>query len=193
MISNTDRERKYRYIDLLVIRARKGNAPSLNKLLELFNKLIYKISTRIHYRSHGKISIEELHRSGQQEFRRLTLMCYIPNGRAHFNRYIESAVHAELWKYYRPLTKDCSADYMENLLHTEEMTDPIVSQSVSYAIINLSQSEQKIITDCVMNGRQCTQEAKLLGVSKVRVSQIKNRALKKLRNIVESMGINENS
>ena len=186
------RERKLRYIDCLVTRARQGNVGSLNILLKLFDKLIYKIAIRIHHRTHGKLSVEELHEAGQQEFRRLTLMHYTPGGLAHFNRYIESAVHAEVWKFYRPLAKDYITSYINDIPDQtgKEILDTVAMEMASYALINLSQAEQKIVKDCVMNGRTCADEAKLLGVSKVRVSQVKNNALRKLKIMMNSRGIN---
>lgn len=194
----TPRQRKLRLIDKLVTKSRNGSTHCLNALLVLFDPLLIKISSRIHHRMHGRISIEELHVSSRQEFMRLTLMGYTPNGKAHFNRYIQSAVHAELWKMYRRFGKDTPSSPEDlavvtdtNRITTEQPDDTSARYIVRYMLVHLTSKERKIIRDCVMNGKQCKQEAKDMHLSQVRVSQIKSKALKKLRELAKQNGFSE--
>ena len=159
----------------------------------MFDPLILKISARIHHRVHGRIAVDELHEAGKQEFRKLTLLTYIPHGKSQFNRYIESYLHAELWKLFKPLIRETPTpiedlDFIADQ-DTNHVSNKHAENIASYAMINLSCSEKRIIKDCVIGGMSNVEESKNMGISKVRVSQLKSKALKRLKQVMESYGI----
>ena len=192
---NIPRDKKLKLIDFLVARARNGSVRSLNILLVLFDPLILKISNRIYHRTHGNVQVDELHESGKCEFMRLTLMNYTPGGAAKYNRYIESHVHAELWKMYRHVVRHIATD--QDKLDTIAITTPAyVSDGTAeaiaaYSMVNLSSAEKHVIKECVMGNTLASNVAREMGISSVRVSHIKTHALAKMRHMMYELGITE--
>ncbi len=90
-------------INNLVIKVKQGNKEAGNELIVLFNPLIYKISSRIHYRYGQIFPTEEIIRQARLALVYLTYEKYTPDGKAKYNYFIKQHLHAYLINIYRPI------------------------------------------------------------------------------------------
>lgn len=189
---------KLQLIETLVLRAKKNDREAIKQLLKLFNPLICKLSQQIYIR-YGKIfPIENIIRQSRCALVFLTVIHYIPKGKARYPYFIKKALHAHLVQLYRPIYT-----YAIKSIPLEKVNLPVPTQSaengerheiydqlIIYINKNFNDREKDLIFSCFCGDTSRNKLAIKYRISYIRMKVIHQRVTKKLRKFLASLGIN---
>ena len=186
------------YMEGLIKKINKGDAEATKELIKLFEPLIYKISQRIYYRYGKCASINAIIAQARNSFLHITLIDYIPNGKAKYPYFIKKKLHAKLVQVFRPIFQ-----YYKN--KSEPDWDHIVSPKpnmiikhertkayellLHYVDTEFTEREKDIVYQCICNGTPRQQMAKKYNISVIRMQTIYRDIIRKLQICLKRMGI----
>lgn len=182
----------------LAIKTKNGDKAATTELLNKFNPLIYKISTRIYYRYNGVFPLDEIVQQCKFSFIQLTVSQYKPDGQAHFPHFIQKMLLGHLISLYRPLHKLVLRSrpleyYTPDLSLIDEICKNerahICEELMRFIEDKCDEREKEIIRLYMCGSTPRNQLAIKYHVSAIRMKHIHLNLLRKLRKFLATLGV----
>lgn len=185
----------------LAIRAKNGEQEATNRLLELFNPLICKISEQIYVRYGKLFPLEEIIRQSRCILVYLTVVHYDPNGKAHYPYFIKKILHAHLVQLYRPMyvstIKIISLEKItasSNITRDEVYADErhiIYEKLIKYIDSKFNERERDLIYNYFCGNVTRIALVHKYGISRQRMNVIHHKIIDKLKQYLHILGVDK--
>ena len=187
-------------INKLVIDAKTGNTQATHELRIMFRPLIQKISKQIHNLYGGYYTYPDIIEQANHIFICITVLEYDTNGPAHYPYFVKKYLHARLVQFFRPdycrLIRNVPLDHTNEIANkekeasiTEEERKEIVNVLHEYIKAKCNKREKDIVYKCILSNVARNDIAYKYHISNMRMQQIHNRLMEKMRILLLKMGV----